>query len=185
MAVTPLKQNDNYYDPVLNAVLSADGTVNAYNCHEFTMVWPSYTALDLPDGSVQRLIPCKFDVWTSELEYADPTTNMTVKINLATGTKSTITSATFTTPTPPPSWGTPKSSSQQNMGWSYSEPVKEQPKSKDPFKKGAVLFHKSTRTKWVYDKMESSGYVLKSFNDKSKTMNVFDRELGEFEEVFF
>jgi hypothetical protein len=118
---------------------------------------------------------------------------MTVKINLATGTKSTV--AASTPPIPPPSWGAPKSgpsgwstsnsSSQQNMGWSYSEPVKEESKSKDPFKKGAVLFHKSTRTKWVYDKAESSGYVLKSFNDKSHTMNIFDRELGEFEEVFF
>lgn len=185
MAVQPLNKNDFYFDANLNAVLCADGTVNSYNCHEMTMVWPTYTSFDVPDGSVQKLIPCKFDIWTNDMEYFDTASNSTIKVNLKTGTKTTVTTAASAPPTPPSSWGTPKSNSQQNMGWSYSEPVKENSKPKDPFKKGAVLFHKSTRAKWVYDKAESSGYTLRSFYDKSQTMHIFDRELKEFEEVFF
>jgi len=194
MAVTPLKQGDHYFDHVLNAVLSADGTVNSFNCHEFTMVWPSYTALDLPDGSIQRLVPCKYDMWTGELEYFDTINNHMVRINLSTGTKATITSATFLSSSGwgapksgPSGWSTSNSSSQQNMGWSHPEPTKEEPKSKDPFKKGAVLFHKPTRTKWTYDCVDSltQNYVLRSFHDKTQATQFFDKDLNDFEELFF
>lgn len=185
MPIQPLKQGDHYFDQILNAVLSADGTVNSFNCHEFTMVWPSYTAVDLPDGSIQRLIPCQYDMWTGDLEYADPTTNMTMKINLTTGIKSTITSATM--PTPPQSWGTPKSGSQQNMGWAYVDTSNAKTVINEPFKKGSVLFHKPTRTKWTYDCVDSltRNHVLRSFYDKTQATQFFDKDLNDFEELFF
>jgi hypothetical protein len=175
MSVKPLNKNDFYFDSILNAVLSADGTINSFNCHEFTMVWPSYTAVDLPDSSVYRLVPCKFDQWTNEMEYFDTITNQTVRINLMTGNTATF-SGTQSKP-----------ASQQNMGWSYSEPTKEKPQPKDPFKRGAVLFHKPTRTKWTYDCVDSltRNHVLRSFYDKGQATQFFDKDLGDFEELFF
>lgn len=182
MSVKPLNKNDFYFDSILNAVLSADGTVNSFDCHEFTMVWPSYTALDLPDTSVHRLTPCNYDIWTGDLEYTDPTTNMTMKINLTTGTKATISN-----PTPPPSSGTPKSSSQQNMGWAYVDTSNAKTVINEPFKKGAVLFHRPTRTKWTYDCVDSltRNHVLRSFYDKTQATQFFDKDLNDLEELFF
>jgi hypothetical protein len=182
MSVKPLNKNDFYFDSILNAVLSADGTINSFDCHEFTMVWPSYTALDLPDSYIHRLVPCQFDQWTNEMEYFDTITNQMVRINLMTGTK-----ATFTASNNALTWGTSKSNSQQNMGWNYSEPTKEKLQSKDPFKKGAVLFHKPTRTKWTYDCVDSltCNHVLRSFYDKSQATQFFDKDLSDFEELFF
>lgn len=185
MPLQPLKQNDFYFDNILNAILSADGTVNSYDCHELTMLWPSYSAIDLPDTAVQRLTPCKFDHWTNEMEYIDPITNQTIRINLVTGLTSTV--AASAPPTPPPSWGAPKSSSQQNAGWAYVDTSNAKIVINEPFKKGAVLFHKPTRTKWTYDSVDSltRNYILRSFYDKAQATQFFKKDLNEFEEMFF
>lgn len=176
MSVKPLNKDDMYFDQILNAILSADGTINKYNCHEFSMIWPTCVPVDLPDSSIHRLIPCQFDMWTGEVEYFDSTSNQTIKVNLTTGTKAVLSTAPKV-----------KSSSQQNMGWSYSEPAKEKVKPKDPFKRGAVLFHKPTRTKWTYDCVDSltRNHVLRSFYDKGQATQFFDKDLGDFEELFF
>lgn len=178
MTVKPLKSNDFYFDNILNAVLSADGTVNQFDCHEFTMVWPSYTAIDLPDSSVHRLTPCKFNLWANEIEYVDAVNNQTVTINLLTGTKTTFSSNTLTVNPPPPS--------QQNWGWTSKNEVQSK-KLEEPFKKGTVVFHKTTRTKWTYDIIDplTKNYVFRSFYDKTKAMQIIEKDLNEFEELFF
>lgn len=175
MSVKPLNKNDFYFDSILNAILSADGTLNSFDCHEFTMIWPSYTYFDLPDTSIHRLIPCKFDVWTNEMEYFDVTANQTIKVNLMTGNKATVTAPNT------------NSSSQQNWGWNTEPAIKEPSKPKDPFKKGATVFHKATRTKWTYDCIDSltGNYVLRSFYDKGQATQFFEKDLNDFEELFF
>jgi len=171
MTVKPLKKDSLYFCQILNAVLSADGTVNSYDCHEFTMIWPSYSAIDMPDTKIHRLIPCKFDMWTNELSYYDPNAQHLIKVNLLNGTKSTMPSS---------------SASQQNWGWNAAQ-EKETIKPNDFFKKGAVLFHKPTRTKWTYDCVDSltRNHVLRSFYDKTQATQFFDKDLNDFEELFF
>lgn len=173
MTIRPLQKDSIYFCQILNAVLSADGAINSYNCHEFTMIWPTYSAIDVPDTKIHQLLPCKFDIWTNELEYFDPNAQHLIKINLASGTKSIISTS---------------SASQQNWGWDTSKEVPKEPvKPKDPFKKGAILFHKPTRTKWVYDCIDSltRNHIVRSFYDKGQAMQIFEKNLNEFEELFF
>jgi len=180
MTIQPLKKNDFYFDNILNAVLQADGTINHHDCHELTMIWPSYSAIDLPDSSIHRLIPCKFDLWNNEIEYIDNVSNNIIKINLLNGNKTVFNGASSTIHSTSPS------PSQQNWGWS-SKNNETSKNTQEPFKKGTVLFHKSTRTKWTYDIVDplTKHYVLRSFYDKTKAMQVFDKDLSEYEELFF
>lgn len=175
MSIQPLNRGDFYFDSILNAILSADGTINTFDCHEFTMVWPSYTALDLPDTSVSRLTPCHFDMWTNEVEYYDSINQQIVRINLMSGKQTCISTSPSIQTTPSP---------QKNWGW----PEEPKPiKNTDPFPKNAVLFHKSSRTKWIYNMRDpvTNNYVLLSFYDKNQATQIFDKDLPEFEEVFF
>jgi hypothetical protein len=79
--------------------------------------------------------------------------------------------------------------SQQNWGWSTKD---EEKKSKNlkpsfPFKAGCALFHKESRTKWIFTEIDSMTRqpVLRSFYDKSKAMQVFEADYQEYEEIFF
>ncbi|NBW58844.1 hypothetical protein EBR43_13940 [bacterium] len=184
MPAQPLNPYDTYFDHILNAVLQADGTVDKNDCHQFTILYPSYSALVLHDSVIGRLVPCKYDHWSNEMEYFDVTLSVTVKINLATGVRSTHSTASST----PPKVQQPLS--QQNWGWSgkNEEKKQEEPKkSAFPFKPGAILFHKTLRTKWIYDGIDNTTKhpVLRSFYDKTKAMQVLDKDYNEFEEVFF
>lgn len=176
MAIQPLNPSDTYYDLVLNAVLEANGTLSAYNSHEMTMLWPTYTAIDIADSAVARLIPATYDHWTNIVEYYDASLCMTVKIDLNTGKQSSATGVSQTTP-----------QSQQNKGWSVKVEDKKTETKKIPFSVGSILFHKPNRTKWVFSEIDNitNHPVLRSFYDKSQAMQIFERDYEEFEEIFF
>ena len=170
MTLQPLNQGDIYYDPVLNAVIQADGTISSQNTHAMTMLWPSYSAVDIPDSAVVRLISAKYDHWNNNLEYYDPNLCTMVKMDLSNGYKVTT-------------------KSQQNWGWSTKDEEKKPQISKPsfPFKAGCTLFHKESRTKWIFTEIDSMTRqpVLRSFYDKTKAMQVFEADYQEYEEIFF
>lgn len=172
----PLNQNDIYYDPVLNAVLQADGTVDSNNIHHFTMLWPSYSTIDMHDSVIKRLIAATYDHWTNTVEYYDTNLCMTIKIDLKSGMTSTNSGLSVTMP-----------QSQQNWGWTSKDEDKKPKTKKIPFSVGTILFHKSSRTKWVFAEVDNitNHPVLRSFYDKSQVMQIFERDYEEFEEIFF
>lgn len=175
-----LNKNDIFYDCVLNAVLQADGTMDSNNNHQFTMVWPSYTALDMHDSVIKRLAPATYDHWTNVVEYYDFNLCMTVKIDLNTGMSSGVAGVSPTTYQPQPP-------SLRNHGWAVKEENKKPETKKIPFSVGSILFHKSSRTKWVFAEVDNITHhpVLRSFYDKSQAMQIFERDYEEFEEIFF
>jgi hypothetical protein len=185
MAIQPLNQGDVYYDPVLNAVLKADGTLSIHNAHQMTMLWPSYSAIDLADPMILRLMPAVYDLWTNILEYYDSNLCMHIRMDLATGKpvahQTTSTSTSTSSSVPPPS--------QQNWGWTekYEEKKPIQIKTSFPYRINAVLFHKTSRTKWIFSEIDSmtNHPVLRSFYDKSQAMQIFEKDYEEFEEIFF
>lgn len=174
-----LDQGDIYYDPTLGAVLQAEGTVDtAYLTHNFTMLWPSYGAANIHDSMVKRLIPAQYDPWGSILEYFDTAANATVKIDLKNSVTSqhsisiNINNSTV---------------SQQNLGWPSTTQTEEKKKQKFPFAAKSILFHKNTKTKWIFDEIDSvtNHPVLRSFYNKQDAMQIFENEYDEFEEIFF
>jgi hypothetical protein len=179
MAAKPLDQGDMYFDQISSFVLQADGTVDSKDCHNFTMLYPTYSQYSVHDSMIKRLIPCTYDAWITTVEYQDPVSLSLVKIDLSTKTQ------TNTTTYPP--------SSQQNWGWvddsrtNTSEEKKTEKSKKLPFSVGSVLFHKSTRTKWIFTEIDNVGKtpILKAISDKDKTMRIFEKDYEEFEEIFF
>lgn len=167
-----LDQGDIFYDPILNAVLQADGTFSmGYSTHAFTMLWPSYSAIDLHDNVISRLIPAQYDHWSNKLQYFDSVAGVDVVIDLTSGTSSQH-QTVFNS----------QSTSQKNQGW-----AQEPPKPKFPFAPKSILFHKQTRTKWIFDEIDSLTRhpVLRSFYDKSQAMQILEQDYIEFEEIFF
>ena len=183
MSLQALNQGDIYYDPVLNAVLQADGVISTNNNHQFTMLWPSYTALDMHDSLLKRLMVATYDHWNNVVDYYDPGVCMTIKIDLSSG----MSSSTPGTPQAAPQTNTHQS--QQNWGWSTKDEEKKPKNLKPsfPFKAGSALFHKESRTKWIFTEIDSMTRqpVLRSFYDKSKAMQVFETDYQEYEEIFF
>lgn len=181
MTVQPLTKGDTFYDPVLNAVLRADGSLSVHNTHEMTMVWPSYTALDMSDSVITRLIPADYDMWNATLKYTDPSSAMMIVVDLNTGKSASYTQYAIVNN------ATTQSPSQKNWGWSSKDEEKKPEPKKSLFKVGAVLFHKDTRTKWVLAETSGSGrsFELRALDDKTKTVSVFENELDSFEEIFF
>jgi len=172
-----LNKNDIFYDPVLNAVLQADGVMDSNNNHHFTMLWPSYTALDMHDSVFKRLMAATYDHWTNMVEYYDSALCMTIKIDLNTGMQSNVSGVSQSV----------KPQSQQNWGWTSKDESKKPESKKTPFQVGSVLFHKDTRTKWLLSDISSSGMSceLRAFDDKTRSMLISDNEFNEFEEIFF
>jgi len=178
MAAKPLDQGDMYFDQISSFVLQADGTVDSKDCHNFTMLYPTYSQYSVHDSMIKRLIPCTYDAWITTVEYQDPVSSSLVKIDLSTKTQ---TSTTYS------------SSSQKNWGWADSsqpkplEQKKTEKSNKLPFSVGSVLFHKATRTKWIFTEIDDVGKtpILKAFSDKDKTMRIFQKDYEEFEEIFF
>lgn len=180
MTIQPLNKNDIFYDPVLNAVLQADGKLSGHNTHEMTMVWPSYSAIDMADTVIKRLMPATYDHWTNVVEYYDPNLCMTVKLDLNTGMSSGVAGVS-------PAAYQPQPPSLKNHGWAVKEETKKPEAKKIPFSVGTILFHKSSRTKWVFAEVDNitNHPVLRSFYDKSQAMQIFERDYEEFEEIFF
>lgn len=175
-----LNKNDIFYDPVLNAVLQADGVMDSNNNHQFTMLWPSYTALDMHDSVLKRLMAGSYDHWNNVVEYYDSNLCMTIKLDLSSGMTSAVAGVSQSAPpTPPPSL--------QNWGWTSKDETKKPEPKMPPFQVGSVLFHKDTRTKWLLSDISSSGMSceLRAFDDKTRSMLISDNEFNEFEEIFF
>lgn len=172
-----LNKNDIFYDPVLNAVLQADGVMDSNNNHQFTMLWPSYTALDMHDSVLKRMMAATYDHWTNMVEYYDSALCMTIKIDLTTGMQSNVSGVSQSV----------KTQSQQNWGWTGKDESKKPEAKRLPFSVGSILFHKTSRTKWVFAEVDNVTRhpVLRSFYDKSQAMQIFERDYEEFEEIFF
>lgn len=168
MSIKALPKGAIYFDPTLNAILMADGSLSAYNTHNMTMLWPTYNGLDMSDQTSLRLIPAMHDRQTDIIEYYDPNLCKTITMNLKTGNVIN-----------------PNSQSQQNWGWVSKDEAKKT--NCVPFKVGSVLFHKTTRTKWVFSEMDKIADcpILRSFEDKSATKVLYKKDYEEFEEIFF
>lgn len=182
MSIVPLNQGNLYFDPISNFVLQAEGTVDANDCHNFTMLHPTYNPFNIHDSAVKKLILCNYDPWTITVEYQDSITGL-VKINLVSKTQ------TFSNAQTSPNATQQQTPSQKNHGWAYEEPKKKPEKTKPsiPFKVGSILFHKSSRTKWIFAEVDNVTRhpVLRSFYDKSQAMQIFEKDYEEFEEIFF
>lgn len=167
--IKPLLKGSMYFDPVLNAILQANGDVSALNTHNMTMVWPTYSGLDMSDSTSLRLIPAKYNQSTQLIEYYDPNLCKTITMNLHTG-------QTVNT----------QSTSQQNWGWASKDEEKK-PEHPFPFKVGCILFHKRTRTKWIYTKLDqvTSCPIVQSLQDKEQVITIFKSEYSDYEEIFF
>jgi hypothetical protein len=169
MSIQPIDSGKVFYDSSLNAVLQANGTLTSYNSHEMTMLWPSYTQFNIDNSAIKRLIPATYDHWANTVEYYDHQVCMMAKLDLKTGLTKNFPLG--------------NSQSQKNFGWN----VEEKKPKKIRFATGTVLFHKTSRTKWVFDKIDSvtNHLVLRSFYDKSQAMQIFEKDYEEFEEIFF
>lgn len=169
--IKPLLKGAIFFDPVLNAIVMADGDISSYNTHNMTMLWPSYSALDMTDQASVRLIPAIHNKTTNIIEYYDTNLCKTVSMNLATGQMIN-----------------PSSTSQQNWGWSSKNDDKKEEK-KQRFLFNSVLFHTRTRTKWVFTKADNEGAInaltLRSFYDREVTKIVYEQDFNEYEEIFF
>ena len=168
--LNPLPKGNMYFDPALNAILQADGDISSCNTHNMTMLWPTYSALDMPDSTTLRLVPAKYDQTTQLIEYYDPNFCKTITMNLHTGQIANT-----------------QSTSQQNWGWASKDEEKKLDDHSFPFKVGCTLFHKRTRTKWLYVKLDrvTSCPIVQSLQDKEQMVSIFKSEYPDYEEIFF
>lgn len=187
MSIAPLDQGDMYFDPIASFVLQAEGTVDANDCHNFTMLYPTYSQFNVHDSSVKKLISCNYDPWTNVVEYYDNVIGL-VKVDLKAKTQTSSNSNSNNQQTNA-GVSQQKSQSQQNWGWTDTQETKKPEKTNTsvPFKIGCMLFHKTTRTKWIFTEIDSltQNPVLRSFYDKNKAMQIFKKDYEEFEEIFF
>lgn len=170
-----LDQGDIYYDAQLKAVFQAEGTFDSTNLtHDFTMLWPTYCQAQLHDNAVKLLISAQYDHWSNILKYFDATSNTTVTIDLKNMSSQSASVPAINH----------DSSSQKNLGWAQPE---EKKKQKFPFPIKTMLFHKTSRTKWIFDEIDKTTNhpILRSFYNKNHAMQIFERDYEEFEEIFF